>query len=278
MGKFVLCLAILAGMVLTLGACADSPTNPDQRHAAGVAPLQDSEVQGCVVGGVCVLPPISGGGCDPWMELDWCQGGGGNCMYSTPNPGDPHSTGTMGCGLGGGGGGGGGGSGGGGGYIPPPGDCNPQYDPDCNQPLTNTDLATLGNAFSVYIRPATQFTDPAKAEQCRQLKAEYDRMLASGVVFRGGYDTPPNDPHTGVHYGAYDPVSRTMHFEPSALDAANAGDAAMRRSLVNTALHEAAHSLQFTHTDPVMSGSYDLYAEAPFNLLSPGANSCLTCW
>jgi hypothetical protein len=78
--------------------------------------------------------------------------------------------------------------------------------------------------------------------------------------------------------GAYDPVSGTMHFEPSALDAANAGDATAIRNIVNTALHEAAHSLGFGHTDPVWMGSYDLYAEAPFDLLSPGTNSCITGW
>lgn len=69
-----------------------------------------------------------------------------------------------------------------------------------------------------------------------------------------------------------------MHFEPSALDAANAADPAAIRNIVNTALHEAAHSLGFDHTDPMWMGSYDLYAEAPLNLLSPGTNSCITGW
>jgi hypothetical protein len=173
-------------------------------------------------------------------------------MTSLPGTGDPEYAALSGCG-----------GSSGGGYTPPPpppdpdvpGDCNPQYDPDCNQPLTATDLSTLRNAFSVHIKPATQFTDPAAAEQCRQLKAEYDRLMTTGKVFRGGFDTPDNDPHTSVHVGAYDPVSMTMHFEPSALDAANAGDATAIRNIVNTALHEAAHSLGFDHTDPIWSGS-----------------------
>jgi hypothetical protein len=75
---------------------------------------------------------------------------------------------------------------------------------------------------------------------------------------------------------AYDPVSKTMHFEPSTLDAANAGDAVAIRNIVNSALHESAHSLGFMHSEPFWNGSYDLYAESPFSLLSPGTNSCIT--
>ena len=83
---------------------------------------------------------------------------------------------------------------------------------------------------------------------------------------------------TPTHVALYHPDSGTMHFEPSALDAANAGDATAIRNILNSALHEAAHALGFVHTDPVWSGSHDLYAEAPFNLLSPGTNSCITNW
>ena len=65
---------------------------------------------------------------------------------------------------------------------------------------------------------------------------------------------------------------------PSAHENDRAGDATAIRNIVNTALHEAAHSLGFDHTEPLWMGSYDLYAEAPFNLLSPGTNSCITGW
>lgn len=111
--------------------------------------------------------------------------------------------------------------------------------------------------------------------QCAEMMSEFDRLYAAGLVFRGGTDTPEGDPLTPTHVGAFDLVAGTMHFEPLALDAANRGDAAAIRSLFNTALHESAHSLGFNHTEPIMSGGYDLYAEQPFNLLSPGTNSCI---
>lgn len=175
---------------------------------------------------------------------------------------------------------GGDGRGGSGSTLQPSGSaaCNPQTDTLCNQPLTSTDLATLGAAFTAYLKPAPQFTDPEKAAQCAALKAEYDRLFSAGKVYRGRSDTQPGDPLTPVHVGAYDPISGTMHFEPAALDAANTRDPAAMRSLVNTALHESAHALGYTHTDPVWAGTYDLYAEAPFNLLSPGTNSCMANW
>jgi hypothetical protein len=73
MRKIVLRLAALAGVLLTIGACADSPTQSDQQRAPDLAaPAQDEQLapQGCVIDGLCVLPPISGGWCEPWMELD----------------------------------------------------------------------------------------------------------------------------------------------------------------------------------------------------------------
>jgi hypothetical protein len=145
------------------------------------------------------------------MQLDWCAD---NCEMSAPGMDDPEHLSTAGCNN----------TGGptpppSGGYYPPPPtnpECNPQYDPDCNKPLTSADSTTLRSGFQKHIN--TQFTDPAKAAQCKQLKDEFDRLMASGNVYRGAYDTPPNDPHTAVHVGAYDPASGTMHFEPSAMD------------------------------------------------------------
>ena len=52
MRRLVLRLAVLAGAVLTLGACADSPTQSDQQRAPDLAtPAQDGLVapQGCVI-------------------------------------------------------------------------------------------------------------------------------------------------------------------------------------------------------------------------------------
>jgi hypothetical protein len=257
-------------------ACSDAPTATSaaggtQIPYATARPSQDVLLDPVIVIG----QPRE---CDPWLDLNWCKDGG-TCMTSVRQHDRPDEVYMSSC-PGDGSGSGGGDGGGGGGSTQPthPADpeCNPQYDPDCNQPLTPADSTTLKNGLTLHIN--TQFTDQSKAEQCRQMKAEFDRLMAAGNVFRGQFDTPENDPQTAVHVGAYDPVSGTMHFEPSALDAANAGDATAIRNIVNTALHEAAHSLGFDHTEPLWMGSYDLYAEAPFNLLSPGTNSCITGW
>jgi hypothetical protein len=147
MRKLVFRLVVLAGVVLTLGACADSPTQSD--HAPDLA-AQDEQVvtpQGCVSDGLCVLPPISGGWCEPWMELDWdCDTG--ECL-STIGPSDPTDSTVQGCPGGGGdtGGGGGwdgGGDGGGGdpGTIcielytePCPSEEEEEYSDICPQPI-----------------------------------------------------------------------------------------------------------------------------------------------
>lgn len=120
MRAFILRLAVLAGVALTLGACADSPTQLDQRRAPDLAaPARDDLVapQGCVLDGLCVLPPISGGPdlCDPWEELDWSCNDDDDCMASVGEPADPEGATTVqGCP-------GGGGDPGPGGATPPPG-------------------------------------------------------------------------------------------------------------------------------------------------------------
>lgn len=260
--------------LLLAAACADSPTAPgDGTSAVGTGRSSDYILDPIVVIG----DPNE---CDPWMSLSWCSGGGGTCM-SSDTVFDPELVTMAGCTIGGGGGGGtGGGTGGGGGGTTQPADpdnppCDPRYDPECNQPLSTKDKTTIATAKQRHLRPASQFTDPAKAQQCAQLSAEFDRLYSTGSVFRGGTETAEGDPLTPTHVALYHPDSGTMHFEPSALDKANAGDPVAIRNIMNSALHEAAHALGFVHTDPVWAGDYDLFVEAPFNLLSPGANSCL---
>jgi hypothetical protein len=110
MRKSVLRLALLVGTMLSLGACADSPTQSDQQRRAPdlAAPAQDELVapQGCVIDGLCLLPPISGGWCDPYEELDWScdDDGGGDCMTSVGTPTDPEGATTVQSCPGGGGG------------------------------------------------------------------------------------------------------------------------------------------------------------------------------
>jgi hypothetical protein len=134
--------------------------------------------------------------CDPLTSIDWCDEGdddGGACVTGS-EPVDPayDAVYVSGCaGLGGGGGGGAVG----GQETPGEDECNPQYDPECNQPLTSSDSTMLRKAFAKHIRAASQFTDPAKAQQCAALKNEFDRLLAAGIVFRGGFEAGPNDPN-----------------------------------------------------------------------------------
>lgn len=124
MRKFVSRLVTVAGVLLTLGACTDNPTlsdRPTPDPAPQAAAVLDAQVtpQGCVVSGICLLPPISGGGCEPWMELDW-DCGGGTCMTSQPGADHPGYVGITGC-PGGDPGGGSGDGPGGGGWLPPAG-------------------------------------------------------------------------------------------------------------------------------------------------------------
>lgn len=117
-------LALLAGVLLTLGGCADSPTLPTPpaaRDAAPGGPLMDDQVQGCVLEGLCILEPVTPAPCDPWTSLHWCEGG---CMTSVFEPLDQ---GVQSCP------GGGGDPGTGGGAPPPP----PTTDPDAICPTTD---------------------------------------------------------------------------------------------------------------------------------------------
>jgi hypothetical protein len=70
-------------VALILGACADAPTAPNGIRAGDAGPSN------------YVLEPITvigkpGTGCDPYTDLNWCQGDGGACMTSIdPGTADP---------------------------------------------------------------------------------------------------------------------------------------------------------------------------------------------
>jgi len=82
--------------VLLTAACTDSPTAP----AVNAEGSRASEH-------VTYYPGT--GECDPWMNLDWCEGRDpGDCMTSAPSTGEPEEyVGVQGCGGGGAPGGGG---------------------------------------------------------------------------------------------------------------------------------------------------------------------------
>lgn len=150
MRNLVFRLATIAGVLFTLGACADSPTQSD-RAPDLAGPAQDEQVvtpQGCVSDGLCVLPPISGGWCEPWMELDWdCDDGGGECMTSVGDPTDPEgSVGVQSCP-----GGGDTGGGGGGGSTPPPGGTDPG-----DEPCIESDTGSCSPVCEIDCEPTTE--------------------------------------------------------------------------------------------------------------------------
>lgn len=277
MRKLALRLIALAGTLGTLAACADNPTalehgQPPQNPAPRDRPLLDHQtVQGCVSDGVCTIEPIEvnpgPGQCDPWTSLDWC-GDGGDCVSSGPGAAPEHQ-GTMDCGdpydpdapkpppssapkvcpdYG----------------CPPP--CNPATDPDCEQPLTFADLGTINDAIATYVRLPSEIADTIARRQCEEMLRQFNASLVGGAVFRGGTNT--------THYGAF--YNNRIHYDPEYLDFAAGGDATSQREIANTSLHEAAHVLGYGHpTPPTWVGSQDYYSDAPFNLLSPGPNSCI---
>jgi hypothetical protein len=154
---------VLAGVVLALNACADSPLQPDHPRAPELAPgaaVRDEQVQGCVLEGLCVIDPIAGGWCEPWMELDWnCDDDEGECATSVGDPTAPEwATTVQGCpGTDGGGGNPGGGT-------PPPGGSDPVTTPpdsttceDCNPPEEESTICPqpfLGNVQPALITVA----------------------------------------------------------------------------------------------------------------------------
>ncbi len=84
MRKFALWAVALCPLLM-LAACADSPTAPHGVADRALPAYETQTVQGCVTDGLCLLPPISGGGstCDPYLQLDWnCDDGDGDCMTS----------------------------------------------------------------------------------------------------------------------------------------------------------------------------------------------------
>lgn len=290
MRMLVLRLAAVIGLLLGIGGCMDAVTLPaggDQRatDAAAVAPLQDGQLSYVCCDPVVIIVPR----CDPYMELDWCKDDGGECISSQPgteNP-DGDDLGLAGCGEFGGGGSGGSTLPGGGGTTPrpkpcpdygcppPDGTCDPAIHPTCEKPLTSTDSATINNALAAMLR--TTFSDTTAARACAELAGLFRNAFAGGYVFRGDFDSNATNDPQGEHYGAYNPTTRHIHYDPWGLDAANRGDPAAILEVAITALHEGAHWGGYRHpAGPTFDATgRDFYTEYPFNHLNQGPNSCI---
>jgi hypothetical protein len=134
------------------------------------------------------------------------------------------------------------------------------------QPLTTADSTTITAALAGYVRPPSEIPDSTARRLCGDMLRQFNSSYSAGQVLRGGSDTS--------HFGAT--YNDRIHFDPSWLDAAAQGDATALREIANTALHEAAHVLDYQHpTLPTWVNGQDYYSDPPFNLLSPGPNSCI---
>jgi hypothetical protein len=155
--------------------------------------------------------------------------------------------------------------------------CDPTIHPDCEQPLTAADTTTIQKALRDMLRPASQFTDSLALKDCQQMEQWFRDALAANQVFRGKFDSDSTNDANGEHYGLYDPNTGHIHFDPSGLDGANAGNSTDLREIAITALHEGSHAGGYNHPGgPTFdSQGRDYYTDTPFNRLNPGANSCI---
>lgn len=149
-------MMVLAGLLISAGACGDTPTEPGA--ALPDAAARYNEVQGCVVGGICVLPPISSGGgsgwCGPRMG-DCGDGEWGTCITGAPGTSDPEMGYLSSC-PGGDGGGGGGPWGGGGGSTPPPPSSDPPPADTCYTGEPMVDDPDVQGQFDVLWQQSVQ--------------------------------------------------------------------------------------------------------------------------
>lgn len=290
MRRLVLRLVSAAAVLLTLAACADSPTSPDREQApegasrtTAVADTGDHQAPSCCETVIVIVPgPDDPPECDPWTSLTWCTSGG-DCMTSTPSAStddDATKAGSTGCP-------GGGGTPIGGSPVPPPppppppgdGDgttCDPQLDPNCYKPLTKLDSMTIATALAQYLRAPASIPDATARQQCENMRNAFNNVYAMGRVYRGATTTMPGDPGIVPHTGAWDPNTQKMHVDPKYLDRAATGNAAAMRELLDTLLHEGAHVLMMQHPNGYTSTPWGpVFSDPYFNLLSPGTNSCI---
>lgn len=158
------------------------------------------QIQGCVSDGLCLLPPISGGACDPYMEADWdCDEGGRECIESWTGV-EPEFSTIQGCGDGGGGSGGGGGDGGGGGGDnADPGEPTRWDDgtgrPECERDSAGRCITREPNAEE-WSRLGTAIEAlPESPVECKGAKDALRSLYAQGrtsqrIRFWDGYDKP----------------------------------------------------------------------------------------
>ena len=96
---------------------------------------------------------------------------------------------------------------------------------------------------------------------------EFDRLYAAGKVYRGNEEV--SDGSMPRHYGAY--YDGAMHIDARHLDAAHTGADSLKKRVITTLLHEAAHALGENHT-----GESAPWTSVPFKFVNAGdPNSCV---
>ncbi|MBW7934217.1 MAG: hypothetical protein H3C62_11560 [Gemmatimonadaceae bacterium] len=154
--------------------------------------------------------------------------------------------------------------------------CDPTTNPLCERVLADSTRQKIASAIAQFVRDPNSIAEPAIRVRCQAMLDRYNQMANAGLVFEGAMDTPLDQPMW--HYGAYNPNTRHIHFDPWALSALRPGNNASWQ-IANTALHEAAHDLGHNHEAAIMfkghRGGTLLYEEEWFSDLNPSANSCL---
>lgn len=269
---------LLVISAVVLAGCQDAPTLPDRGNGDArlntvADPEGATETAACCDPIIVVVPGPER--CDPYLQLDFsCDDKDDPCMSGTGIGGDLPTIATCNDGSGPKPGLPGGGN------LPTPpddgdGSCDPDYDPGCERPLTPADLATINRALETMLRASEDFTDPEARQQCQALTAAFRTALSGGAVFRGAFDSNNENDPEGGHFG-FTSKRATIHFDPGLLDAANAGNALATRQVAITALHEVGHKAGFQHGRVTWDDQgRDHYAERPFSLMNPGANSCV---
>lgn len=143
--------------------------------------------------------------------------------------------------------------------------------------MPDTTRTRIRNAVNYWKRPSSEFTDPDKKDMCETLVSLFLTNLDNpNEVKMGTYDTPGDR----AHYGAYDPHTGHIHFDPAGV--AHMGSISSNDSYqaASTGLHEMLHKMGYYSKHPGMltlqyHGRTPVYPEFPFSTLNPGANSCL---
>jgi hypothetical protein len=132
--------------------------------------------------------------------------------------------------------------------LVPPLSCYPNDPRICLVRPFARDSNIIKEALLNYVRPGMMISDSVVFRHCHEMKQQFDIAYANGIVYRGAYNTGiPGS--ADYHYAATDMSTMKLHFEPWLLDSAwiSPNPGRWYAQIANTALHEAAHLMGYTH-------------------------------